>query len=81
MSVNKYKEHVFVLPEDDANRQMANGFLLHPDVNPRAIQILNEVGGWTKVRDTFVDTHLPQLENLPKRHLILLIDLDEKLDR
>lgn len=28
MSVNKYKPHVLVLPEDDANRQLANGFLL-----------------------------------------------------
>jgi hypothetical protein len=28
MSVNKYHPHVLVLPEDDANRQLANGFLL-----------------------------------------------------
>ena len=28
MSVNKYQPHVLVLPEDDANRQLANGFLL-----------------------------------------------------
>lgn len=28
--MNKYRPHVLVLPEDDANRQIANGFLLAP---------------------------------------------------
>jgi hypothetical protein len=28
MSVNKNRPHIFVLPEDDANRQLANGFFL-----------------------------------------------------
>lgn len=32
MSVNRHKEHILVLPEDDANRQMANGLVLEmPD--------------------------------------------------
>jgi hypothetical protein len=26
--MNKYRQHIFVLLEDDANRQLANGFLL-----------------------------------------------------
>lgn len=29
---NKHKPHVIVLPEDDANRQIANGFLLDPSI-------------------------------------------------
>lgn len=28
MSVNKERPHVLILPEDDANRQLANGFQL-----------------------------------------------------
>jgi hypothetical protein len=28
MGLNRYKPHLFVLPEDDANRQIANRFLL-----------------------------------------------------
>ena len=43
MSVNKFRQHVFVLPEDDANRQLANGFLL--DLSVRQVQILPEAGG------------------------------------
>jgi len=29
MSINKYEPHLLVLPEDDANRKIANGFILH----------------------------------------------------
>lgn len=46
MSINKYKAHLLVLPEDDANRQMANGFILDPNLNERVIQVLPPVGGW-----------------------------------
>lgn len=37
MSVNKYKPHVFVIPEDDADRQIADGFVLHPGVAARQV--------------------------------------------
>ena len=40
MSVNVYKPHVLVLPEDDANREIANGFLLAPSLKLRNIQVL-----------------------------------------
>ncbi len=37
--VNKYLPHVFVLPEDDANRQLANEF--HVQINGlRQMQLL-----------------------------------------
>lgn len=54
MSVNKYRPHVFVLPEDDANRQIAIGFSLDEGLDARSIQVLPSVGGWTRVRDEFV---------------------------
>jgi hypothetical protein len=38
MRINKYKPHILVLPEDDANRQIANGFILEPTLNQSAIQ-------------------------------------------
>jgi hypothetical protein len=44
MSVNKYQPHILVLPEDDANRQLANGFVLDQSVATRNIQVLEEVG-------------------------------------
>lgn len=42
-----------MLPEDDANRQIANGFLLNPNLNIRAIRILTPSGGWLKAIDSF----------------------------
>jgi len=45
MSVNKYQQHVLVLPEDDANRQLEIGFLLDPLLIDRRIDVLEVAGG------------------------------------
>lgn len=55
---NKYLPNVYVLPEDDANRQIVNGFLLNPDLKTNAIKLLPNVGGWQKVVDAFKDVHI-----------------------
>ncbi len=81
MSVNKYAPHVVVLPEDDANRQIVNGFLLNPSLNIRAIQVLPSAGGWTKVRDSFANVHLHEMERLDNRFMILLVDFDNQDSR
>lgn len=80
MSVNKHKPHVLVLPEDDANREIANGFLRELSLNQRCIQILPIEGGWGKVLDAFVKRHLSGLRTHPQRHLVLLIDFDEQVE-
>ena len=77
MSVNREKPHVFVLPEDDANRQLANGFVLELDPVPlRNIQVLPEVGGWKQVIERFKADHLAGMERYPLRFIVLLIDFD-----
>jgi len=35
MSPNQYQPHILVLPEDDANRQIANGFIQAPNPGTR----------------------------------------------
>ena len=40
MSKAKYQRHVWVLPEDDANRQIAQGFTLEASVKARNIHVL-----------------------------------------
>ncbi len=45
MSLSKFKPGVFVLPEDDANRQLANGFLKDSRVNSRHVQVLVDFDG------------------------------------
>ncbi|MDM8556443.1 hypothetical protein QUF75_17095 [Desulfococcaceae bacterium HSG7] len=81
MSVNKYKEHILVLPEDDANRQIANGFLLNPNLDERAIQILPPSGGWKKALDSFTNNHLSKMRQYTLRTFLLLIDFDLNEDR
>ncbi len=76
MSVNKYQPHVYVLPEDDANRLLANGFLLHPNLRPRKIQVLPEVGGWREVLSHFRSDHVSAMERNEQRFMVLLIDFD-----
>ena len=81
MSVNRYLPHVLVLPEDDADRQLANGFLLNQDLLPRTIQVLEEAGGWNEVVKRFLTDHVAEMARYPKRSMILVIDFDGDLGR
>jgi hypothetical protein len=81
MSVNKYLPHVLVLPEDDANRQLANGFQLDHGLKMRSMQILEEAGGWLEVLNRFKADHVPEMDRNPKRFMVLLIDFDGRQDR
>lgn len=82
MSVNRHQAHVMVLPEDDANRQIANGFQLQVDHNrTRRMQILPVAGGWIEVLDLFESQHIAEMDRLPLRLMVLLIDFDGHIDR
>ena len=81
MSVNRHLPHVFVLPEDDANRQLANGFRLEPSVDNRRMQILGAAGGWQEVLKCFSEDHIPEMDRTTLRFMVLLIDFDRKTDR
>jgi len=81
MSVNKYAPHIVLLPEDDANRQIANGFLLGSNLNSRSVQILPPARGWLKVLNAFTKVHVPKMRQVPNRMVVLLIDFDRKEDR
>lgn len=81
MSANKFKPHVMVLPEDDANRQLVNGFLLDSSLAPRSLQVLEVAGGWTAVLDRFKSDHIGAMNQYPLRFMVLLIDFDGHEDR
>ncbi len=54
MGVNKNSPHVYVLPEDDANRQLANGFWQGLDwKRQRQMYVLPVAGGWREVLNLF----------------------------
>ena len=81
MSADKHHPHILVLPEDDANRQIANGFRLDPGVAARRIQVERVAGGWTQVLAQFESEHIAGMRRWPARHMILLIDFDQREDR
>ncbi|HYL77561.1 MAG TPA: hypothetical protein VEU96_25330 [Bryobacteraceae bacterium] len=81
MSVNRHLPHVLVLPEDDANRQLANGFLLDPYLSTWKIQVLEEAGGWIEVLDRFVSDHIAAMNRYADRYMVLLIDFDAREER
>jgi hypothetical protein len=80
LSVNRYKPHVFVLPEDDANSNLANGFLLGAD-SVAQIQVLRPAGGWNVVLEQFKSNHLKGMELWQERFMVLLIDFDRRRER
>lgn len=80
MSVNNHRPHVLVLPEDEANEELVNGFLLDPSIKLRSIQVLPSAGGWSKVLDSFVASHIAGLRQFKDRHLVLLVDFDDHVE-
>ena len=80
MSVNKYSPSVIILPEDEADRQCANGFALLTRAN-KQLQILPSAGGWTKVMDTFESVYVSLMEKHSSIHMVLLLDFDGKENR
>lgn len=78
MSANKYKPHVLVIPEDEADRKLANGFSYHPAVAQRVIDIRPPAGGWTHVLDVFEQEYVQHLRNFAAAHVVLLIDFDTR---
>jgi hypothetical protein len=82
MSVNDALPHIFVLPEDDADRQLANGFLLEVDyTRQRQMQVLPVARGWHNVLRLFSSEHVPKMNINPNRHIVLLIDFDGRRER
>lgn len=77
MSVNKFSLHVLILPEDDANRQIANGFVLAlSPLGGRQVQVLPVAGGWREVLRQFSEEHVRPMEKWNERRLILVLDFD-----
>ncbi len=80
MSVNKYLPHVYVIPEDRANEQIANGFVLHDQVKANRIDVLPCAGGWSAVREKFTAEYIAHLRKFKDGYILLLIDFDDCYD-
>jgi hypothetical protein len=82
MSVNRERPHVFVLPEDEANLQLATEFLAQVDANrQRQMYVLDVANGWNRVLTLFESVHVTEMDRCPRRFMILLIDFDGRRER
>jgi hypothetical protein len=79
--MNKYVEHVYVIPEDDADRQIAVGFVNHRRVRDTRIQVMPVAGGWRNVLKTFMDEYIRKLRDYPLAHVVMIIDFDGCFDQ
>jgi len=77
MTINRYDLHILILPEDDANRQIANGFYLDLNLNSRAFKVLPAARGWGDVIEQFQKDYVPKMRQYPKTMIALLIDFDD----
>jgi hypothetical protein len=77
VSLNNHQPHVLVLPEDEANRQLANEFKLNLDQSVHTrIHVDREAGGWIKALDRFESEHVVRMHRYPNRFMVLVIDFD-----
>lgn len=71
---NKYLPHLQILSEDDANRDIVNGFLMDARIDARRARVLPSAGGWSAAVGKINDA---QLSSYPERRLLLVIDFDD----
>lgn len=81
MSCNKYRPHLVILPEDDANHDIANGFINNLNVNYSAVDLRSPADGWEKVLEKFNTDYVSSMRKYQERRLVLLIDFDNRKDR
>jgi hypothetical protein len=80
MGINRHRPHVLVLPEDDADRQLANGFFNDSSISPQA-RPLPYPGGWMKVLDRFEYDEIPYMRKYSEAFMVLVFDFDDDPDR
>jgi len=74
MSVNPYRPHLLIVPEDDALHLIATGFRLR--VPFARIRVADIAGDRDALYEQFVNKELTDLKKFPSRVLVLLTDFD-----
>jgi len=64
-----------LIPEDDRNRQLADGFVFHDQVNSQ-IKVMPPAGGWGEVLRVFEKEYVKNLRDYPDGYVVMIIDFD-----
>ncbi len=73
---DKYNPHLIILPEDRANEQIVNGFLLNSQLDERRISCLKPCKGWKRTLEYFLEQFSDRLRSCVQWRCLLLIDFD-----
>lgn len=76
--MSEFRSHVYVLAEDDANRQILNGFLTNQAVCARCVKPVPISKGWSKLINQFESDYAPRLRKNTLGFAILLVDFDKQ---
>jgi hypothetical protein len=79
LAINKYQPHLIVIPEDDANRQIAVEFAAGCQTNRLRVDTVG--GGWTRTVDLFLRDYAEDMRRFTGRSIVLIVDSDGKPDR
>ena len=80
--MNRFKPHIYIIPEDDCDRQLANGFVDYGRVSSQ-VKVMPPAGGWSFVLKKFTQEYVDVLrkdKQGQEGYVILLIDFDGKYD-
>lgn len=80
MGVNRWEPHIVVIPEDEANLQLVNGFINYFAVNSRQLGLESPAGGWMPALTLFESDHVSYLRRYKKGNVVILIDFDGEED-
>lgn len=71
MNMNRFAPHVYVIPEDDRDRQLADGFWQHDQVKTSRMKVVEPAGGWNEVLKKFQTEYINLLRQYPLGHVIM----------
>ena len=81
MTVNRYKPHLLIVPEDDANKDLALGFFRGAwDIKARSFYVEDVAGGWGSARDR-LGSLCEKMKQDRFRHVLVLVDFDQSATR
>ncbi len=78
--MNKYKDHLLIVPEDDANKDLAIGFQNTVPRGVNAIFIERVAGGWASARER-LESLFPTMRRYVRRRVLVLVDHDQSATR
>lgn len=76
MSINRQRKHVIFFGEDEATRNLAQGFCESEKINDLKCEVWSTYGtGWQSTIDAIETV---RMSRYPQTHLVLVIDLDRR---